>query len=277
MASNTWTFLKMHGLGNDFVVVDARARPVDLPPALVTGLADRHKGVGFDQLAVIAPARDNQADVHLTFYNADGSMSGACGNATRCIGRHLIDESGLASVKMTTDFGTLEAVAIEDGQTAVNMGHPQMGWADIPLARKVDTDALPLPGAPVATSMGNPHCTFFVADADTSDLAEYGAFETNALFPERTNVPVVSLLSADTLRVRVWERGVGPTLASGSSACAVACAAIRTGRVDSSKVALQMDGGTLRVHWADDGMWMSGDTAHVFTGTLTEDFLRRLG
>ncbi|MEM8576602.1 MAG: diaminopimelate epimerase [Pseudomonadota bacterium] len=276
MAPETWTFWKMHGLGNDFVVVDARAGEVPLPPALVTALADRHRGIGFDQLAVIGAA-DGGADAHLTFYNADGSTSGACGNATRCIGHHLMAENGTAQVTLTTEFGTLAAVARPDGLTAVNMGHPRTAWAEIPLGRDVDTDALPLPGAPVATSMGNPHCTFFVEDADAIDLNDYAHVETDALFPERTNVQVAARLSDDAFRVRVWERGVGRTLASGSSACAVACAAIRTGRAEARKVRLQMEGGWLEVEWREDGMWMAGETAHVFTGVLTAEFLERLG
>lgn len=267
-------FLKMHGLGNDFVVFDARTRQIDLPAPLVMALADRHRGVGFDQLAVIEPARD--ADAHLTFLNADGSTSAACGNATRCIARYLMEESGQTALRLTTARGVLLAEEAGNGLTRVNMGPPQLEWDEIPLARPQDTLYLPIDGDPVATGMGNPHCTFFVEDADAVDLETLGAqMEHHPLYPERTNVQFASVLGPDHLRMRVWERGVGVTLASGSSSCAVAVAAARRG-LTSLQVRLTLDGGEIDVDWRDDGVWMTGPTAHVFTGVLTPDFLERV-
>lgn len=257
-------FMKMHGLGNDFVVIDERDGVQRLTNDIVIAIADRHCGVGFDQLAVMSKRGD--ADVHLTFYNADGSTAGACGNATRCISRHIMDESGKTNLTLTTDRGTLFALDAGDGLTSVNMGHPQLAWQDVPLSQDVDLDALPIDGAPLATGMGNPHCTFFVDDADAIDLETRGAeIEHHPLYPERTNVQFAHIIGPDHLRMRVWERGVGVTLASGSSSCATAVAAHRKGLTGKS-VRIDLDGGTIHIDWRDDGVWMTGPTAHVFDG-----------
>lgn len=269
-------FMKMHGLGNDFVVLDARHHGLgsdgyDLSKALVTAIADRHRGIGFDQLAVISDT--GPGDAHLTFYNADGSTSAACGNATRCIARFLMDETGTAGLTLTTERGALQAVDAGNGLTSVNMGQPQLDWSEIPLAGAMDTLELPIEGSPTATGMGNPHCTFFVPDAETVDLAARGAqMEHHPLFPQRTNVQFASVLGPDHLRMRVWERGVGITLASGSSSCATAVAAARRG-LTGRRVTITLDGGDLVVEWHEDGVWMTGATMHVATGYLTRAFL----
>lgn len=265
-------FMKMHGLGNDFVVIDARYRAASLSPPRITAIADRHRGVGFDQLAVITL---QETQPHLTFYNADGSTSAACGNATRCIARHLMQETGQTTLTLTTDRGTLQACSASNGLTSVNMGPPQLEWADIPLAEAMDTLELPIEGGPTATGMGNPHCTFFVEDAATVTLDQFGPrYEHHPLFPQRTNVQVASLIAPDHLRMRVWERGVGITLASGSSSCATAVAAARRG-LTGRQVRIDLDGGTLWVDWRDDGVWMTGGTAHVFDGAFTRDWLEQ--
>ncbi|TCP39794.1 diaminopimelate epimerase [Rhodovulum marinum] len=269
---NGLPFMKMHGLGNDFVVIDARAGDVSLSPGLVAAIADRHRGVGFDQLAVIEPAED--ADARLVFYNADGSASATCGNATRCIARHLMDDTGKAELTLVTERGRLSARDAGGRLTSVNMGAPMLDWASIPLAEAMDTLHLPIPGDPVATGMGNPHCTFFVDDAEAVDLAAFGpVHEHHPLFPQRTNVQVAHLAGPDRLRMRVWERGTGITLASGSSSCATAVAAARRGLTGRS-VVIELDGGQLRIDWREDGVWMTGPTAHVFDGVFTPDFLR---
>ncbi|MEQ6249362.1 diaminopimelate epimerase [Sulfitobacter sp. HNIBRBA3233] len=263
-------FMKMHGLGNDFVVVDARARPVALSDSLVRAIADRHTGIGFDQLAVIGTG---SGDAHLTFYNADGSTSAACGNATRCIARYLMTETGTDALHLTTDRGDLFAVDAGDGLTSVNMGHPQLNWDEIPLAREMETLELPIAGGPTATGMGNPHCTFFVPDALAVDLETFGPLhENHALFPQRTNVQVAHLTGPNHIRMRVWERGVGLTLASGSSSCATAVAAARRG-LTGRTVRIDLDGGTIMIDWRDDGVWMTGPTMHVSNGTFTTEFL----
>ena len=267
MASNDSTFLpfmKMHGLGNDFVVVDERGIAPRVDAALAIAIADRHRGVGFDQLAVLSNAED--ADVHLTFWNSDGSLSAACGNATRCIARHLMDATDKTALTITTDRGTLFAKNAGDGLVAVNMGQPQLHWDEVPLAHEMDTLELPIKGAPTATGMGNPHCTFFVEDAEAVDLEARGAeVENHPLYPQRTNVQFASLTAENHLRMRVWERGVGVTQASGSSSCATAVAAARRG-LTGRTVTIDLDGGRLWVDWRDDGVWMTGPTAHVFDG-----------
>ena len=266
-------FMKMHGLGNDFVVLDARDSQYEVTPRLAVAVADRHRGVGFDQLAVLT---DGAADGYLTFYNADGSLSAACGNATRCIARWIMEETGKSEIVLRTERGDLAAVDAGNGLTSVNMGHPLLHWRDIPLAEDVDTLALPISGAPVATGMGNPHCSFFVDDVSAVDLSEFGpTHEHHPLFPERTNVQIVQLIGADHLRMRVWERGTGITLASGSSSCAVGVAAARKG-LTGRQVTIDLDGGRIAVDWADDGVWMTGPTAHVFSGKLTSEFLASL-
>ncbi|WP_116598612.1 diaminopimelate epimerase [Primorskyibacter marinus] len=264
-------FMKMHGLGNDFVVLDARVRRFAVTPALARAIADRHRGVGFDQLALIESR--GTGDAHLTFYNSDGSTAGACGNATRCIARYLMDETGRDNLTLTTDRGTLSGRDMGDGITSVNMGAPQLNWDEIPLAEEMDTLELPIEGGPTATGMGNPHCTFFVPDAEAVPLDQFGPrYEHHPLYPERTNVQVASIIGPDHLRMRVWERGVGPTLASGSSSCATAVAAARRG-LTGRKVRVDLDGGALEIDWREDGVWMTGATTHVFDGVLTPAFL----
>ncbi|MEM9873222.1 MAG: diaminopimelate epimerase [Pseudomonadota bacterium] len=266
-------FMKMHGLGNDFVVVDARERVQPISASLARAVAHRHFGVGFDQLAVISAG---DADAHLTFYNADGSTSAACGNATRCIARHLMEETGQSHLHLTTDRGDLMAEDHGAGLTAVNMGQPLTAWQDIPLAEATDTLALPIEGAPTATGMGNPHCTFFAGETDLPAIDVLGPeIEHHPLFPERTNVHIADLVAPDHLRLQVWERGVGRTLASGSSSCAAAVAAARRG-LTGRAVRIDLDGGTLQIDWREDGVWMIGPTMHVFTGHLTPAFLDSL-
>ncbi len=270
-ANSGLPFMKMHGLGNDFVVIDTRETDVEMTAPLARAIADRHRGVGFDQLALIESGENT--DLKLVFYNADGSFSAACGNATRCIARYEMDRTGRDSLTITTERGTLFARDAGKGLTSVNMGQPQLAWNEVPLAEAMDTLELPIEGAPTATGMGNPHCTFFVDDAEAVDLAARGAeIEHHPLYPERTNVQFVHVIGPDHLRMRVWERGTGITLASGSSSCATAVAAARRGLTGRS-VAIDLDGGRIQIDWREDGVWMTGATAHVFSGVFTADFL----
>ena len=264
-------FMKMHGLGNDFVVIDLRQGGQEITPAIARAVGDRHRGVGFDQLAVIKT--DDKSDARLAFFNADGSIAGACGNATRCIARHLMEETGQTELTLRTERGVLECRDAGNGLTSVNMGVPFLEWQDVPLSQETDTLHLPIEGDPVATGMGNPHCTFFVDDTGAVDLAVRGAeMEHHALFPERTNVQFAHLIAPDHLRMRVWERGVGITLASGSSSCAVGVAASRRG-LTGRAVTIDLDGGQIKVDWRDNGVWMTGPTAHVFDGVLTSQMM----
>ncbi|WP_120499928.1 diaminopimelate epimerase [Roseovarius sp. EL26] len=269
--THTLSFMKMHGLGNDFVVFDMRDRVNSLTQNDIIAIGDRRNGIGYDQLAVIESAP--KVDARLTFWNSDGSISAACGNATRCIARYLMQQGQCDSVVLETLRGTLYAHDAGKGLTSVNMGQPQLEWHDVPLARELDTLELPIDGAPTATGMGNPHCTFFVENAEAVDLESFGpVHEHHPLYPERTNVQVASLIGPDHLRMRVWERGVGITLASGSSSCATAVAATRRG-LTGRKVRIDLDGGTLWIDWREDGVWMTGPTMHVCDGVLTQDFL----
>jgi diaminopimelate epimerase len=267
-------FMKMHGLGNDFVVIDQRGGNAVVTASLARALGDRHRGVGFDQLAVLEDAPD--ADIALIFYNADGSIAGACGNATRCVAQFEMARRGIDAMTLKTERGILHAVQTAPDVVSVNMGAPLLDWQDVPLSEAMDTLALPIDGTPTATGMGNPHCTFFVDDAERIDLETRGAeMEHHPLFPERTNVQFASLIGPDHLRMRVWERGVGVTLASGSSSCAVGVSAARKG-LTGRKVAIDLDGGRIDIDWREDGVWMTGPTAHVFSGHLTPAFLSKI-
>ena len=266
-------FIKMHGLGNDFVIIDSRNGGPKISPNLVRNLSHRNFGVGFDQLAIINDS--SSADVSLKFLNFDGSITGACGNATRCVAKYEMDRLTANELTLETDQRILKAHRI-GSLVSVNMGHPFLKWADIPLAQPVDTLSLPIDGSPTATGMGNPHCTFFVNDCEVVDLKEIGQkTENNPLFPERTNVQVAHVIGKDHLRMRVWERGVGITLASGSSSCATAVSATRLGLTGRS-VKIELDGGQMHIDWRRDGVWMTGATQHVFSGVLTEQFLESL-
>lgn len=277
----TLPFRKMHGLGNDFVIVDARTTPLAVPPALIRAACDRHWGVGCDQFVVLEPppadsaaAETPLADLFVRFYNGDGSEAGACGNATRCVASLVMAERGSDRVVVQTIAGRLPAWRQDDGRIAVAMGRPKLDWQDIPLARAADTLAVPLEigglSAPVAVNMGNPHAVFFVPDAEAVPLSELGPrIETAPIFPDRTNVEICQVLAPDRLRMRVWERGAGITLACGSGACAAVVAAVRRG-LTGRRVTVVLDGGPLEIDWreSDDILVMTGPVATSFTGTL---------
>ncbi|MCW1931762.1 diaminopimelate epimerase [Pararhodobacter zhoushanensis] len=267
------TFRKMHGAGNDFVVIDSRGREPVTTPALARALGDRHRGVGFDQLAELRTGDD--ADFILDFWNADGTMAGACGNATRCVAWLVMEETGRDALTIRTARGLLQAQRL-DGQVWVNMGLPMFDWQSIPLNAPQDALHLPLAGDPVGVGMGNPHCVFVVPDAEAVALDSLGPqVEHDPIFPERTNVEYISLLGPDRLRMRVWERGTGITLACGSGACAAAVAAVERG-LTARRVVLELDGGILEADWRADGVWLTGPVADVFTATLTPAFLAAL-
>jgi diaminopimelate epimerase len=273
------SFLKMHGLGNDFVVFDARDGALALNSAQARALADRHFGIGCDTVVMIRPS-GAQADASVLFYNADGSESEACFNASRCVARLLLDERGLARVKLSTKGGMLVCSDAGKGQVTVDMGEPRLDWQQVPLAVAADTINFPLDiggtSVPVsAVSMGNPHCVLFVPDAETAPVATLGPrIETLPFFPNRTNVEFAQVLDQGRIRMRVWERGVGVTLACGTGACATAVAAIRRG-LTGRKVELVLDGGSLLVEWREeDGhVLMTGPTAIPFRGRVDLDRL----
>ena len=257
-------FTKMHGCGNDFVVLDERRAPLGLTPALAAALCDRRLGIGCDQLVSLEPA--DGAGVFMRIRNADGGEAGACGNATRCVAALVAAESGLDRVTVRTVSGALACERLADERVRVDMGAPRLGWRDVPLAREADTLHLPLPGGPAAVSMGNPHATFFGTDLDAA--ARGAALECHVLFPERANIGFAQVLARDRIRLRVWERGAGLTLACGSGACAALVNAVRRG-LTGRRAEVAMDGGVLEIEWREDGgVSMTGPVTTTFTGTV---------
>jgi diaminopimelate epimerase len=267
-------FIKMHGLGNDFVVLDGRRETLALDAATARAIADRRTGVGCDQLILLEPPRRSGADLFMRIRNADGGETEACGNAARCIADLVMRESGRRRVVIETGAGLLAAEAAEIGDVTVDFGPARLDWRDIPLARECDTLHVPLAlgplSDPVCTSMGNPHATFFVADVAAIDLATLGPkLEHDPLFPERANIGVAQRLAPDRLRLRVWERGAGITPACGTGACAAAVAAQRRG-LTGRHVEVIADGGILHIEWRADGhVLMTGPATVSFTGNLS--------
>jgi diaminopimelate epimerase len=282
-------FVKMQGCGNDFVVFDERPRGerprgerpmgerpggLGLSGARVTALADRHTGIGCDQLiAIETPPPGSGADAFMRIRNPDGSEAGACGNATRCVARLLFAETGRREQLIQTVSGILPAMVLDDGLVRVDMGPPRLDWRDIPLACPADTLHLDLAAGPVrdpaAASMGNPHATFFVADVLALDIAVLGPrLEHAALFPEGTNIGFAQVIAPDCLRLRVWERGAGLTLACGSGACAALVNAIRRG-LTARRASVLVDGGVLDIEWRRDlHVLMTGPAVTAFHGTI---------
>jgi len=263
----------MHGLGNDFVVLDARTRGIELPVERISAIADRRLGIGCDQLIVLEPPTDRDADVFMRIYNPDGGEAGACGNATRCVASLLMKERNADQVTVQTISGLLESQRVGEGMIAVDMGQALLDWRDIPVARACDTNHLPIGAGPlqdpVGTSMGNPHATFFVDDLAGIPLAELGpGLERDPFFPERANIGVAEIVSRERLKLRVWERGAGLTLACGSGACAAVVAASRRGLVDR-KADVVLEHGTLGIEWLRDGhVMMTGGISLSFKGEM---------
>lgn len=262
-------FIKMHGLGNDFVVLDARAAPLPaMTPAVARALGDRRTGIGFDQLVLLEPSA--QHAFRMRIFNSDGSEVEACGNAARAVAL-LHGEP----VTIATGGGPIALEPLEGG-ARVDMGAPRFDWDAIPLAYAMDTFAMPVGWesleGPMAVNVGNPHAIFFVADADAVELERLGpVIEHDPLFPERVNVNVASLVGPDHLRLRVWERGAGLTRACGTGACATAVAAIRRG-LARSPVRVSLPGGDLEIAWEPGGtILMSGPAAESFRGTFRWD------
>jgi diaminopimelate epimerase len=265
-------FVKMHGCGNDFVVLDGRAGSLRLTPAQAAFIADRRTGVGCDQVIVIEPPPAG-ADAFMRIRNPDGSEAGACGNATRCVARLLADETGRNHQMIRTIAGDLNASVLQGGLVRVDMGPVRLDWRDVPLSRPMDTLDLDLGIGPVshpaAASMGNPHATFFVPGLAAIPIAEIGPLlEHNALFPERANIGFAQVLAPDRIRLRVWERGAGLTLACGSGACAALVNAARRG-LTGREATVIVDGGELSIAWQNDNhVLMTGPVAKSFTGEI---------
>ncbi len=260
----------MHGLGNDFIIFDARRHSLDLSPDEVRSLSDRKMGIGCDQLIVMKYSDD--ADVFMEIWNANGIRVAACGNATRCVGYLLEKEKPGAKVRIETDAGILLANVADSNAVTVDMGKPKLDWKSIPLSSEQDTLELDLHIGPfknpVALNIGNPHVVFFVPNANNAQIEEYGrAIETHSLFPEHVNVSIASV-TGGIIRLRVWERGVGITQACGTAACATIVAASQRGLVDR-KATIQLDGGKLHMFWdKNDHIFMTGPVATSFKGEV---------
>jgi len=275
-------FIKMHGLGNDFAVIDLRpGKGAGLPEIGSTAaraIADRRTGVGCDQIILIEPPKSGLADAFMRIRNADGGEVEACGNGARCVAALLMAETGRPHVVIETVVGLLDAEAASAGRVAVDMGEARLDWRDIPLAKAMDTLHLDLAlgplADPAAVNIGNPHVVFFVPDAEAVDIARLGPeLERHSLFPARVNVEVASLIGPDRLRMRVWERGVGITRACGTGACATLVAAARRKLTGRSGTVL-LDGGELEIEWlADNHVRMTGPASVSFTGRLDASLL----
>lgn len=263
-------FVKMHGLGNDFVVLDHRVGGAPIDVALAKVMADRRFGVGCDQLIVLLPPKNPTADVLMTIYNADGSLSGMCGNAARCV-IGLIGKAQIIETSGGLYIGRLE----QNGQASINMGLPKRDWQSIPMSAAMDTDHVVIPGLDIppgiAVNVGNPHIVFFVDDVAAVDLESIGPnIEHHPLFPERINVEFVQVISPDHLLMRVWERGAGITQACGTGATASFIAA-RVKRVCAAQATIEMPGGSLIL--SEDAInkeiIQTGEWTHVFKGEWT--------
>ncbi len=289
-------FKKMNGLGNDFVVLDARDKAIPMfgpmsepmsgpmSGAIAAAIADRTAGVGCDQVIIMEKA-DAPADVFMRIYNQDGGEVAACGNATRCIAQVLMDEGGRDDIIVETRAGLL-ACTRTGGIVTVDMGMPKFGWQEIPLAERMDTRLLdirigpidaPVLIGPSAVNVGNPHCIFFVEDAARYDLEKFGPLiENHPLFPEQANVSLAEITAPGAIRLRVWERGVGLTKACGTAACAVVPAAVRKG-LSPRKAIVTLNGGPLEIEWAEhnDHIYMTGPTALDYEGVLPQALFER--
>lgn len=269
-------FAKMHGLGNDFVILDWRNNPDRrVPAAAAERLADRRLGIGCDQILVIRPSQE--ADIRMDILNQDGSPSGACGNGTRCVADLVMAETGADRISIVTDGGMLSAWRAADDQISVDMGPVFTGWQDVPLAESMDTLHVPLgvAGLPdaVCHALGNPHAVVFVEDAEGLDLARLGPqVEQSSLFPDRVNLSVLSRRDDGSFRMRVWERGVGITMACGSGACASGVAIARR-RLGGDVNKIVMDGGAVTIAWQRDNghVVMTGPVAYVASGYLSPE------
>ncbi|MBS0591165.1 MAG: diaminopimelate epimerase [Proteobacteria bacterium] len=271
-------FTKMHGIGNDFVVLDCRARPFALSAGQIARMADRHVGIGFDQLLTVEPARDTSCLFYYGIYNADGSISGQCGNGVRCVAAWLrrAGALGAGAARLESPSGPVGVELLDDGRVRVDMGEPCFDPARIPLALPAaETYATVIDGEHIefgAVSMGNPHAVIEAADVTAAPLVAFGAtLSTSALFPQSCNVGVVQIVDRAQVRLRVRERGVGETLACGTGACAAVAVLRRRGRLDE-RVAVDLPGGRLQIHWHGPGhtLWMTGPAEFVYEGTWNE-------
>lgn len=268
--TNPVHFIKMHGIGNDFIIIDMRQQSVKLTKRLIAGLCNRRTGIGCDQLVTLHAARKKDIDVAVKFYNKDGTESSTCGNASRCIAQLLLDETQKKVVKLQTKTNILTCKRATK-QISVDMGKATFDWWKIPLQSKADTLSVNVGEYKngIAVNVGNPHVIFFNKDIDAVNLELMGPkVEIDPLFPERVNVSIGQVISPNHIRLKVWERGSGITLACGSAACAAVAGGHAKGLI-STNVDVDLPGGCLNITIADNQhLWMTGATSYVFDGTF---------
>lgn len=263
------SFIKMHGLGNDFVVFDARRKPLKLSAGQARAIADRRLGIGCDQVIVIEGAK--KANAFMRIHNADGGEVAACGNATRCVAWLLMEETGKKSVAIETKAGIIACERAGKMSVRADMGKPVLEWKKIPLNRECDIDALPILMnglRPSAVGMGNPHMVFAAPHADKIPLDKIGAkLERHPLYPKRANVSFAEVITKSRIKLRVWERGAGATLACGTAACA-AVVALHRRKLISNETDVLLPGGTLHIEWDKKSgrVFMTGPVAVSFRG-----------
>lgn len=282
------SFVKMHGLGNDFVVIDDRAEDIDLSPEAIAWFCDRHFGIGADGLILVRPSTTPDADYYMAYFNGDGSVAEMCGNGVRCFAKYVVDHGlvppdrdemtvetlgGLKPIKLTRAYdGTLYL-------STVDMGEPKLLPAEIPTELGCEAPEDPVVACALETSvgtfdvtcvsMGNPHCVLWVDDVDSADVETIGpVIENHPVFPAKTNVEFAQVVGDDHIKLRVWERGCGETLACGTGACATLVAASLTVRV-GREATVELPGGDLAIRWAEDNhVYMTGPAVEVFSGTM---------
>jgi diaminopimelate epimerase len=262
-------FLKMNGNGNDFVIIDNRKEKIEITPKITSWIGYRRFGIGCDQLILLEDS--TKADIFMRIYNADGSQSAACGNATRCIADLLMRQTGKPQASIETLAGVLVGVRAGADEVTVNMGEPKLEWNQIPLSEEMDVMNLPITVGPLsnptAVSMGNPHMVFFVPDINKIRLRNYGSeLENNPLFPQKANVTIATICSREYIATKVWERGVGKTLACGTAACATLVAGVLNNLVEP-KAVIEQPGGTLKIEWLENGqILMTGKASYGYEG-----------
>lgn len=282
LTGNAIPFLKMHGLGNDFVIVDLRGGGSAPPAALIRAVGDRRRGIGFDQFITIEDDLNPQVAAFMGIWNPDGTRAEACGNATRCVASLLLEEIEGNELRIRTEFDLLSCARAPNGMIRVDMGKPELDWKKIPLKEASDTVRIDVKLGPIddpalwgpgAVNMGNPHAVFFVEDVDKFPVDKVGPMvENHPMFPERTNVEFVEVLDRNRIRMRVWERGAGITQACGSGACASVVAGVRRNLIDRRCVVI-LDGGPLAIEWNEGGrVLMTGPVAKSFEGVIRPEF-----
>ena len=278
-------FIKMHGLGNDFVIIDRRIDNVEINKDIINKLSDRRAGAGCDQVLTIDKSTSFDHDARIQIFNPNGDSAEACGNGTRCVAKLLFEEKNTTSIKLQSQAGTLNAKKIDNDTISVNLGKVSHKWKDIPLAKELDTLNLTLEALDVKTygndergfyllthvvavNVGNPHVVFFGKNIEQCDLENFGPkIENHALFPEKINVEIVEIINRKIIKMRVWERGAGVTLSCGSGACAAVYASILKDMTDD-EVEVKLEKGSLQVKIKDNEAIMIGPAEESFRGYI---------